>query len=104
MRRTPTATRNHLVRTAFFGGALLLCRAAQADDKGFPLQLYENAITPGSFLTIDSAEVPGHKRFGLALNFGYQRNPFSVYMVNGGSLTSPTPVVRDQMTGELTAA
>ena len=74
-------------------------------DRSFEVQLFQSAIGPRSFLTVETAEVPFHKQFGLGLIFNYQRAPFAIYTVTGDSnLTMPIEVVRNQVSGELTGA
>jgi hypothetical protein len=74
-------------------------------DKSFDVQLWQTGIGPRPFFTLDSAFVPPHKQFALSLATNYQRNPFTLYTVNGDNLLEENvEVVRDQWTTELTAA
>src|SRR5260221_5683315 len=41
--------------------------------------LFQPAIGPRNFLTLDGADVSEHKRFSLGLTLNYQRRPYSMY-------------------------
>jgi hypothetical protein len=89
-------------------GVLLSATAfAQAPrtDRSFEVQLWQTAIGPQPYFTLDAAEVPGHLQFSLALATSYQRNPFTLYTVQGeNQMEASVEVVRDQVTTELAAA
>jgi OmpA-OmpF porin, OOP family len=89
--------------------AVLLSAGAQAQpartDRSFEVQLWQTAIGPQPYFTLDAAEVPGHLQFSLALSTSYQRNPFTLYTVQGeNQMEASVEVVRDQVTSELAAA
>jgi OmpA-OmpF porin, OOP family len=74
-------------------------------DRSFEVQLWQTAIGPQPYFTLDAAEVPGHLQFSLALSTSYQRNPFTLYTVQGeNQMEASVEVVRDQVTSELAAA
>jgi OOP family OmpA-OmpF porin len=81
-------------------------RAAQAQgaprDTTIDPQLFQPAIGPQNFLTVEGAQVPDHKRLSFGLSLNYQQRPFTVF-TQGGS-TGQTHVVDNQLTGELDAA
>ena len=84
---------------------LLAPRAARADvpiQKTIDAQLFQPAIGPHNFLTIEGADVPDHKRFSFGLSLNYQRHPYLVY--TGGTTTGTTYPVDSQFSGELDAA
>jgi hypothetical protein len=69
------------------------------------VQLFQTAIGPKGFLTVDSASVPAHKTFGLGLFFNYQRTPFSLFTSTAGSeLKQSVDVIKQQISAELTGA
>jgi hypothetical protein len=69
------------------------------------VQLFQNALGPRPFLTIDSATVPAHKVFALGLMMNYQQSPFSLYNIDRGSLDETTvDVIDKQLTGEIHGA
>jgi OmpA-OmpF porin, OOP family len=88
---------------------LLSSGGAQAQgprtDRSFEVQLWQTAIGPQPYFTLDAAEVPGHLQFSLGLSTSYQRNPFTLYTVQGeNQMEASVEVVRDQVTSELAAA
>lgn len=82
--------------------------SARAQDPGtdrtFDVQLFQSAVGPRSFITLDSARVPAHKQFGLALVSSYQRDPFSIFTVSGQAEERTVDVVRNQLSSELVGA
>ncbi len=99
-----------LAAFGFVVGAAGVARAqaeaqAPGTDNSFEVQLFQGAIGPRGFFTVDSAAVPAHKQFHLGLITNYQRSPFSIYtQVAGESLKRNVDVVRNQATSELTGA
>lgn len=74
-------------------------------ERSIEVQLFQNAIGPKGFLTVDSATIPAHKTYGLGLYFNYQRAPFSLFTSTAGSeLKQSVDVVKEQLTAELTGA
>jgi OmpA-OmpF porin, OOP family len=74
-------------------------------QRSFDVQLFQTAIGPNPFFTLDSTQVPEHKKFSLSLTTSYQRNPFTIYTVAGeNQLEDSVEVVRDQISSELTGA
>jgi outer membrane protein OmpA-like peptidoglycan-associated protein len=57
-------------------------------DRTFEADLFQPAIGPRNFLTVDAPEVPGHKQLSFGLIFDFQRNAYNVYAVDGNSGTS----------------
>jgi OmpA-OmpF porin, OOP family len=84
------------------GPARASAQAQAPQDSTIDSQLFQPAIGPHNFLTVESAEVPEHKQlsFGLALN--YQRHPYIVF--TQGSTPGSANVVDSQLTAELDAA
>ena len=71
-------------------------------DRSFPVQLWQPALGPNGFFTLDSAKVPSHLALSLSLSTSYQRNPFSLKTIQGTQRVEETvEVVRDQVTTEL---
>jgi hypothetical protein len=93
-------------------GALLLGLGTEARAQGpprtersFEVQLWQTAIGPQPYFTLDAAEVPGHLQFSLSLSTSYQRNPFTLYTIQGeNQMEASVEVVRDQVTSEVAAA
>src|SRR5579862_3970523 len=78
---------------------------ARADipvQKTIDAQLFQPAIGPHNFLTIEGADVPEHKRFSFGLSLNYQRRPYVIY--TGGTSMATTYLVDSQFAGELDAA
>src|SRR4051812_8460788 len=65
-------------------------------------QLFQMAIGPRNFLTVDGAEVPEHKRLSFGLTLNYQRRPYTTF--TQGTSEGTAHVINHQATGELTAA
>jgi hypothetical protein len=55
-------------------------RAQQAPrDTTIDAQLFQPAIGPHNFLTVESPEVPDHKQLSFGLTYNYQRRPYILY-------------------------
>jgi OmpA-OmpF porin, OOP family len=65
-------------------------------------QLFQPAIGPRNFLTVDNTQVPEHKRLGFGLSVNYQRHPYVVY--TQGATPGTTNLIDYQWTSELQAA
>jgi OmpA-OmpF porin, OOP family len=74
---------------------------AQSNDASFDVQLLQPGIGPRPFLTIDGAEVVGHRQFALSLMTSYQNRPFSLKEAMTGRKID---IVRNQVTTELVGA
>ncbi|HEY7375758.1 MAG TPA: thrombospondin type 3 repeat-containing protein [Polyangia bacterium] len=72
-------------------------------DTTIDTQLWQPAIGPRNFLTVDSTAVPEHKLLSFGLSLNYQRHPFIVTATNG-QMTFASNLVDSQWTTELTAA
>lgn len=84
---------------------LLHARAARAQvsmaatDTTIDTQLFQPAIGPRNFLTLDSPSVPEHKLFGLGLMLHYQHHAYSVFTQGGNP--SQSNLVDHQLTMDL---
>ncbi len=59
--------------------------AAMEPSRRFEADLFQPAIGPRNFLTVDAPEVPADKRLTFGLMFDYQANAYRVQSVNGNS-------------------
>ena len=48
-------------------------------DTSIDAQLFQPAIGPRNFLTVEGAEVPDHKRLSFGLTLNYQQRPYTVF-------------------------
>jgi hypothetical protein len=71
-------------------------------DTSIDPQLFQPAIGPQNFLTIEGAEVPDHKRLSFGLTLNYQQRPYTIF--SEGNSPSATNVIDNQLTGELDGA
>ena len=88
------------------GGGTRLARAQESTAKSFDGDLFQSAIGPKNFLTLDSPEVLAHKRTSLGLVFDFQRHPYRLNATDqntGNALPTSYPI-RSQIRGELQAA
>src|SRR5450432_4869922 len=63
---------------------LMLARPAAAQnraqqDTSIDPQLFQPAIGPQNFLTVEGADVPEHKRLSFGLTLNYQQRPYTVF-------------------------
>jgi hypothetical protein len=79
-----------------------VARADVAFQRSIDTQLFQPAIGPHNFLTIDGAEVLEHKRLSLGLKLNYQRRPYSMFTT--GTTEGTAYLVDNQFTGELDLA
>jgi OOP family OmpA-OmpF porin len=75
-------------------------------DRSFEADLFQPAIGPRNFVTLDAAEVSGHKQLSLGLFVDYQRNAYDVYSIDGnsGAALQTSHLVGSQYKAELQAA
>lgn len=59
--------------------------ASPPPDRRFEADLFQPAIGPRNFLTLDAPEVPGHKRLTFGLIFDYQANAYQVRSTDGNT-------------------
>jgi outer membrane protein OmpA-like peptidoglycan-associated protein len=92
-----------------FGTACLLLNAAPAraqqtapTDTSIDVQLFQPAIGPRNFLTVDAPDVPSHKQLGFGLMLNYQWRPYVIY--TRGSNPQTTYVINEQLGAELSAS
>ncbi len=73
-----------------------------SNDRSVDVQLFQPAIGPRNFLTVDSAELPGHKQPSFGLVLQYQDRPYVIY--TKGAQPTNTAVVKSQMGADLGVA
>src|SRR5262249_186261 len=103
IKRRPFALLTFLSTLVSFG--LLapgLARAQAPTAKWIDAQLFQPAIGPRNFLTVDGAEVAEHKLLSFGLWLNYQSNPYTTF--TQGSTQGSAHVVDNQWTGNLVAA
>src|SRR5579872_3523174 len=71
-------------------------------DKSLDVQLFQPAIGPRNFLTVDAAEVPGSKQVGFGLILNYQDRPY--VLTTKRPMPATATLVSSQMTANLSAA
>src|SRR3954470_1031745 len=75
------------------------------DDQAIELQLFEPAVGPQRFLTVDSANVLPNKSFQLGLGLTYMTGGLVVYNVDpSDNLTKRTDVVKNILGAQLGGA
>ncbi len=108
----PTRSHARLAAIIFSYLALVLlapARTARAQtsvapqDTSIDPQLFQPAIGPQNFLTVEGADVPEHKRLSFGLTLNYQQRPYTIFTQTPNS-SGETHVVADQLTSELDAA
>ena len=62
--------------------------AEPTPDRRFEADLFQPAIGPRNFLTLDAPDVPAHQRFTFGLIFDYQANAYRVKSSDGNSGTT----------------
>ena len=77
--------------------------SAWAQDRSFDVQLFHPAVGPKSYVTLDSADVPGHLRFNVGLLTNYQYGAFALDSTLKDS-TTQLDVVRHQAMAEIYGA
>jgi hypothetical protein len=77
-------------------------------DSSIDTQLFQQAIGPHNFLTVDAPDVARHKQLGFGLFLNYQWRPYIVFTqgtdAQGRAVMFNANVVAHQATAELTAA
>jgi hypothetical protein len=89
--------------TSYWGLAPGRAHAADVPfQKTIDAQLFQPAIGPHNFVTVDGADVADHKRLSFGLTLNYQRRPYTLYTT--GTQAGTAHVVDNQLSGELDAA
>jgi OmpA-OmpF porin, OOP family len=70
-------------------------------DSTIDAQLFQQAIGPGNFVTVDAPDIARHKQLGFGLSLNYQWRPYAVYTKDTGVQAN---VIEHQVTAELTAS
>ena len=88
-------------------GVLAAASPAQAQnvapqDTTIDTQLWQPAIGPRNFLTVENTSVPEHKMLWLGLSTNYQRHPYILY--TQGYTMGQSNLVDSQWSGQLAAA
>src|SRR5579871_303368 len=78
-------------------------QAMAPQDTSIDPQLFQPAIGPGNYLTVEGAEVPEHKRLSFGLTLNYAKGAYSVFTQTANGNGS-TQVVANQFSSELDAA
>ena len=75
---------------------------APETDRSFDVQLWQQALGPRPYFTIDGAKVPAHLELAVQLSTIYQRNPFTLGTIQGATrIETDIDAVRDQVATEL---
>jgi hypothetical protein len=97
------------VAFALFSGLCIAAAAKPAQAQLIPprettidTQLFQPAIGPRNFLTVENTSIPEHKMLGFGLSLNYQRHPYTIY--TSGSTPTSTNVIDSQWTSELQAS
>src|SRR5450631_2226741 len=72
-------------------------------DNSIDAQLFQPAIGPQNFLTVEGADVPEHKRLSFGLTLNYQQRPYTIFTQTPNG-SGETHVIANQLTSELDAA
>jgi hypothetical protein len=110
---TPTDRWRARAASALFSGlcvaGLLAAAARPAQAQNIPplertidTQLWQPAIGPRNFLTVENTSIPEHKMLGFGLSLNYQRHPYIIY--TAGSTPASANVVDSQWSSELQAS
>jgi OOP family OmpA-OmpF porin len=108
----PTRSHARLAAAIFPTLALVLLAPAQMaraqtsvapQDNSIDPQLFQPAIGPQNFLTVEGAEVPEHKRLSFGLTLNYQQRPYTIFTQTPNA-SGETHVVANQFVSELDAA
>ncbi len=108
----PTRSHARLAAAIFPYLALVLlapARTARAQtsvapqDTSIDPQLFQPAIGPQNFLTVEGADVPEHKRLSFGLTLNYQQRPYTIFTQTPNG-SGETHIIDNQLTSELDAA
>ncbi|HSS39574.1 MAG TPA: thrombospondin type 3 repeat-containing protein [Polyangia bacterium] len=91
-----------LLTTLVFSAGAARAQNVAPRDTSIDPQLFQPAIGPQNFLTVEGAQVPDHKRFSLGLELNYQQRPYTVF--TQGQSPGKTYIIDNQLSGELDAA
>jgi len=92
--------------SALYPGASVWAQGAASGptaDRSFDIQLFHPAVGRNSYVTLDSADVPGHLLYNVGLLTNYQYGAFALDSTMNGS-TQQLDVVRHQAMAELYGA
>src|SRR5579871_1287200 len=78
-------------------------QATAPQDTSIDPQLFQPAIGPQNFLTVEGADVPEHKRLSFGLVLNYQQKPYTIFTQTPNG-TGETHIIANQLTSELDAA
>ena len=91
-----------LLTTLVFSAGAARAQNVAPRDTSIDPQLFQPAIGPQNFLTVEGAQVPDHKRLSFGLELNYQQRPYTVF--TQGQNQGNTYIIDNQLTGELDAA
>jgi OmpA-OmpF porin, OOP family len=91
-----------LLTTLVFAAGAARAQNVAPRDTSIDPQLFQPAIGPQNFLTVEGAQVPDHKRLSFGLDLNYQQRPFTVF--TQGPNPGNTYVIDNQLSGQLAAA
>jgi len=98
MRKPPRLSSPSISRIAVLAGALLAtataarsaaAQTATAPARSFDGDLFQAAIGPRNFLTLDAPDVLAHKLFSVGLVFDFQRFPYKIQTGRPNSMGAP---------------
>src|SRR5208283_6240126 len=92
--------------SALYPGASVWAQGAASGptaDRSFDIQLFHPAVGRNSYVTLDSADVPGHLLYNVGLLTNYQYGAFALDSTMNGS-TQQLDVARHQAMAELYGA
>src|SRR5579871_343432 len=78
-------------------------QATAPQDTSIDPQLFQPAIGPGNYLTVEGADVPEHKRLSFGLTLNYAQGAYTVF-TQSANASSSTQLVANQLSSELDAA
>ncbi|HVY40790.1 MAG TPA: thrombospondin type 3 repeat-containing protein, partial [Polyangia bacterium] len=91
-----------LLTTLLFSAGAARAQNVAPRDTSIDPQLFQPAIGPQNFLTVEGAQVPDHKRLSFGLELNYQQRPYTVF--TQGQNQGNTYIIDNQLSGELDAA
>src|SRR4051812_8816095 len=75
-------------------------QAAIPNDSTIDVQLFQQSIGPGNFITVDASDIARHKQLGFGLALNYQWRPYVIYTQGSDVRTN---AIEHQATAELWA-